>query len=378
MRLAIVRSSYLHRLNMSFFFLQAEDGIRDFHVTGVQTCALPILAGGAVSGHAGDAKSQRSAAFNGKIENDESTSEARGGPWRRRPNERTRDPPRTARADGRTPRRRRRQRGSPGLPLILRRRRDRLWLRLGFRRVRIAAAGRRIVLGDDRRLDLAFDRPGRRGLRLVYGLAPTDLNVRLGRRRRAEIVRRLQPVLLLLAAREDPPGQAEGNQCQCLSHGVSFTQSFAVDSLRLERPEGSSNIHATAGKRVLCEDGRRTCYDSTYGPDALNGRAEKQENTNERRMPLPLAKDGIDRERRHGVGRRGEAGVRTGATLGRSVSIRQQFRGGRHERKDLPRDRIDRRPRTCRRPQARRARRDGAGARPQRRPWRRDRARNRG
>src|SRR5690606_40476339 len=24
------------------FFLQAEDGIRDFHVTGVQTCALPI------------------------------------------------------------------------------------------------------------------------------------------------------------------------------------------------------------------------------------------------------------------------------------------------------------------------------------------------
>src|SRR5690606_40305335 len=27
---------------LSFFF-QAEDGIRDFHVTGVQTCALPIL-----------------------------------------------------------------------------------------------------------------------------------------------------------------------------------------------------------------------------------------------------------------------------------------------------------------------------------------------
>src|SRR5690606_39942528 len=24
------------------FFLQADDGIRDFHVTGVQTCALPI------------------------------------------------------------------------------------------------------------------------------------------------------------------------------------------------------------------------------------------------------------------------------------------------------------------------------------------------
>src|SRR6266511_4739131 len=27
----------------AFFFFQAEDGIRDFHVTGVQTCALPIL-----------------------------------------------------------------------------------------------------------------------------------------------------------------------------------------------------------------------------------------------------------------------------------------------------------------------------------------------
>src|SRR5690606_40278961 len=27
----------------SVFFFQAEDGIRDFHVTGVQTCALPIL-----------------------------------------------------------------------------------------------------------------------------------------------------------------------------------------------------------------------------------------------------------------------------------------------------------------------------------------------
>src|SRR5690606_41161480 len=28
-----------------FFFFQAEDGIRDFHVTGVQTCALPIFDG---------------------------------------------------------------------------------------------------------------------------------------------------------------------------------------------------------------------------------------------------------------------------------------------------------------------------------------------
>src|SRR3712207_8736382 len=30
---------------MSFFFFQAEDGIRDIGVTGVQTCALPILNG---------------------------------------------------------------------------------------------------------------------------------------------------------------------------------------------------------------------------------------------------------------------------------------------------------------------------------------------
>src|SRR5690606_17263533 len=34
-----VRSSCL---SIWFFFFQAEDGIRDFHVTGVQTCALPI------------------------------------------------------------------------------------------------------------------------------------------------------------------------------------------------------------------------------------------------------------------------------------------------------------------------------------------------
>src|SRR5216683_4670599 len=31
--------------NMFFFFFQAEDGIRDLIVTGVQTCALPIYSG---------------------------------------------------------------------------------------------------------------------------------------------------------------------------------------------------------------------------------------------------------------------------------------------------------------------------------------------
>src|SRR2546430_12752079 len=39
---------------LSFFFFQAEDGIRDLTVTGVQTCALPIyVATRAVAGASG-------------------------------------------------------------------------------------------------------------------------------------------------------------------------------------------------------------------------------------------------------------------------------------------------------------------------------------
>src|SRR5439155_17944697 len=34
--------SILSYVVLFFFFFQAEDGIRDGHVTGVQTCALPI------------------------------------------------------------------------------------------------------------------------------------------------------------------------------------------------------------------------------------------------------------------------------------------------------------------------------------------------
>src|SRR5690606_40316439 len=34
------------RSTLSRFLFQAEDGIRDFHVTGVQTCALPISSRG--------------------------------------------------------------------------------------------------------------------------------------------------------------------------------------------------------------------------------------------------------------------------------------------------------------------------------------------
>src|SRR5690625_6165940 len=32
----------MEEVYLEFFFFQAEDGIRDGHVTGVQTCALPI------------------------------------------------------------------------------------------------------------------------------------------------------------------------------------------------------------------------------------------------------------------------------------------------------------------------------------------------
>src|SRR5258706_4715886 len=37
-----VSSMFLYCMS-SFFFFQAEDGIRDWSVTGVQTCALPIF-----------------------------------------------------------------------------------------------------------------------------------------------------------------------------------------------------------------------------------------------------------------------------------------------------------------------------------------------
>src|SRR6266542_1548065 len=43
--LFIFLSYSLYTLIPLFFFFQAEDGIRDATVTGVQTCALPICAG---------------------------------------------------------------------------------------------------------------------------------------------------------------------------------------------------------------------------------------------------------------------------------------------------------------------------------------------
>src|SRR5260370_1523729 len=37
------------RVSLFLFFFQAEDGIRDSSVTGVQTCALPISASGTIA-----------------------------------------------------------------------------------------------------------------------------------------------------------------------------------------------------------------------------------------------------------------------------------------------------------------------------------------
>src|SRR5690349_22036166 len=40
----------MHIFGLFFFFFQAEDGIRDLYVTGVQTCALPISGFGSMGG----------------------------------------------------------------------------------------------------------------------------------------------------------------------------------------------------------------------------------------------------------------------------------------------------------------------------------------
>src|ERR1039457_3478082 len=40
--LSILEKSISHGTEYYFFFFQAEDGIRGYNVTGVQTCALPI------------------------------------------------------------------------------------------------------------------------------------------------------------------------------------------------------------------------------------------------------------------------------------------------------------------------------------------------
>src|SRR5437016_8844118 len=52
----LVLSSLLSLFNFFFFFFQAEDGIRDWSVTGVQTCAIPICSGDVATFNGDDRK----------------------------------------------------------------------------------------------------------------------------------------------------------------------------------------------------------------------------------------------------------------------------------------------------------------------------------
>src|SRR5687768_17778121 len=47
---------------VNYFFFQAEDGIRDVAVTGVQTCALPIYRGGRGLRRCAHSRAQRTSA----------------------------------------------------------------------------------------------------------------------------------------------------------------------------------------------------------------------------------------------------------------------------------------------------------------------------
>src|SRR5690625_7154626 len=64
---------------MLYFFFQAEDGIRDGHVTGVQTCALPISPGSSRSGwRARTAPRRSSISASGRSEERRVGKECRG------------------------------------------------------------------------------------------------------------------------------------------------------------------------------------------------------------------------------------------------------------------------------------------------------------
>src|SRR5256885_12421370 len=47
---AVIKTTARIRAEWLIFFFQAEDGIRDYKVTGVQTCALPISPGQRATG----------------------------------------------------------------------------------------------------------------------------------------------------------------------------------------------------------------------------------------------------------------------------------------------------------------------------------------
>src|SRR5690606_40086725 len=53
----LVYSDFVSFHVVFLFFFQAEDGIRDFHVTGVQTCALPISRSSSGAGSGGRVES---------------------------------------------------------------------------------------------------------------------------------------------------------------------------------------------------------------------------------------------------------------------------------------------------------------------------------
>src|SRR5690606_39317847 len=67
---------------LRFFFFQAEDGIRDFHVTGVQTCALPISRRRARARRGRPRRSPaQGATYDGSRDRPAQAGSARGPPW---------------------------------------------------------------------------------------------------------------------------------------------------------------------------------------------------------------------------------------------------------------------------------------------------------
>src|SRR5256885_5879200 len=55
----MIKMEWYREYRWFFFFFQAEDGIRDYKVTGVQTCALPISDPGRSGGGAGQSPPRR-------------------------------------------------------------------------------------------------------------------------------------------------------------------------------------------------------------------------------------------------------------------------------------------------------------------------------